>query len=154
MGDMTALRDSRRGRSLRNGARVKRAAVSEVVSSVAMLIITMAVLGGLAALSLGSLRSANDLVASDSQNAVAEAGVLLTVVSTQSNSSGTYVWVFDYGWTPATLSSVYVNGGLVSGWSSSCNPLQVKDMCAVSLPPNTHGTVSILFGARSISLAL
>ncbi len=131
-----------------------RSAISEVVASVAMLVVTMAVLGGLAVLSLGSIRSADDVLLSGSQSAAGSAGVLLTVVSTQSNSSGTYVWLFDYGWTPARLSSVYLAGGVLGGWASTCSPLPVKEMCSLALPPDTHGAVSILFGSRSISLTL
>ena len=131
-----------------------RRAISEVVASVAMLMITMAVLGGLGVLSLGSIRSADNVLLSGTQNEAASAGVLLTVVSTQSNSSGTYVWLFDYGWTPAHLSTVYLNGGMIDGWTSSCSPLPVKGMCALDLPPATHGAVSILFGTRSVGLTL
>jgi hypothetical protein len=119
-----------------------------------MLVVTMAVLGGVGALSLGSIRSADNVLLSGSQSAADSAGILLTVVSTQSNSSGTYVWVFDYGWTPARLSSVYLDGGVLSGWASTCSPLLVREMCAVALPPGTHGAVSILFGSRSIGLTL
>ncbi|MDA4122317.1 MAG: hypothetical protein OK456_03950 [Thaumarchaeota archaeon] len=131
-----------------------RRGISEIVASVAMLVITMAVLGGLGVLSLGSLHNAAGDLVSGSHNEAESAGVLLRVVSTQSNSSGTYVWLFDYGWNPATLSSVYVNGGILSGWSSSCSPLQVKSMCSLALPSDTHGAVSILFGTNSVALSL
>jgi hypothetical protein len=131
-----------------------RSAISEVVASVAMLVITMAVLGGLGVLSLGSIRSSDNVLLSGSQSAANSAGVLLTVVSTQSNSSGTYVWLFDYGWTPARLTSVYLDGGILDGWSASCSTIPVKSMCSLALPPDTHGAVSFLFGTKSISLTL
>src|SRR5271154_2159950 len=102
--------------------------VSEVVSSVSMLAITIAVLGGVGLISLGSLRSANGVLLAGSENAASEAGGLLTVVATQSNSSGTFVWLFNYGWNPAQLTSVYVGSGLVQNWSSDCSPLQPKTM--------------------------
>lgn len=139
---------------LDRGSARSRSAISEVVASVAMLVVTMAVLGGLGVLSLGSIRSADNVLLSGSQSAADSAGVLLAVVSTQSNSSGTYVWLFDYGWTSARLSSVYLDGGVLSGWTSSCSPLLVREMCSLALPPDTHGAVSILFGSRSISLTL
>ena len=132
----------------------RRSAISEVMASVAMLVVTMAVLGGLGILSMGSIRSADGLLLSGSQSAANDAGVLLTVVSTQSNSSGTYVWFFDYGWTPARLSSVYLDGGLISGWTTSCSPLPVREMCSLALPAETHGAVSVLFGSRSVALTL
>jgi hypothetical protein len=132
----------------------KSSGVSEVVSSVSMLAITIAVLGGVGLISLGSLRSANGVLLTGSENAASEAGVLLTVVATQSNSSGTYVWLFDYGWNQAGLTSVYVDGALGQGWSSSCSVLQPKDMCVLQLPPGTHGTVTITFGARTVSLSV
>jgi hypothetical protein len=119
-----------------------------------MLAITIAVLGGVGLLSLGSLRTANGVLLAGSQNAANEAGVLLTVVGTQSNSSGTFVWLFDYGWAQARLTSVYVDGGLAQGWTSSCSDLQPHDMCALRLPPGTNGTVSIVFGARTVSLSV
>jgi len=134
--------------------RRRRGAISEVVASVAMLVVTMAVLGGLGILSMGSIRSADGLLLSGSQSAANDAGVLLTVVSTQSNSSGTYVWFFDYGWTPARLSSVYLDGGLVTGWATSCSPVHVREMCSLALPAETHGAVSVLFGSRSVALTL
>jgi hypothetical protein len=128
--------------------------VSEVVSSVAMLAITIAVLGGVGVISLGSLRSANALLLSGSQDAASADGVLLTVVSTQENASGSYVWLFNYGWTPAHLSQVYLDGGQVLGWTSTCAALQPKGICFVRLPPDDDGSVTIAFGARTVSLAL
>lgn len=131
-----------------------RAAISEVVASVAMLVITIGVLGGLSALSLGSLRSADSLLVSGSENAANGAGVLLTVVSTQANLTGSYVWVFDYGWNPTRLDGVYLNGGALTTWSSTCSPLLAKQMCWLVLAPDTHGSVSLLFGSNTVSLTL
>ena len=128
--------------------------MSEVVASVAMLAVTMAVLGGLGVLSMTSIHTADGALLSGSQSAASSAGLLLTVVSTQTNSSGAYVWFFDYGWTSARVSSVYLDGGVLSGWSTTCSPIQVKEMCVVVMPPATHGEVSVLFGSRSIGLTL
>jgi hypothetical protein len=129
-------------------------AVSEVVSSVTMLAITIAVLGAVGVISLGSLRGANSVLLAGSQNAASADGVLLTVVSTQDNSSGTYVWLFNYGWTAAPLSGVYLDGGQTSGWTSTCAPLQPNGMCDLRLPSGTHGTVSMIFGTRTVALTL
>jgi hypothetical protein len=128
--------------------------VSEVVSSVAMLAITIAVLGGVGVISLGSLRSANALLLSGSQGAASADGVLLSVVSTQENASGSYVWLFNYGWTTAHLTQVYLDGGQAPGWTSSCAVLQPEGLCDVRLPPGGHGSVTIAFGARTVSLSL
>ena len=128
--------------------------VSEVVSSVSMLAITIAVLGAVGVISLGSLRSANAVLQTGSRNAASADGILLRVVSTQDNSSGTYIWLFNYGWTPAHLSGVYIDGGQESGWTSNCSVLQPKGICDLRLQPGTHGAVTITFGARTIALSL
>lgn len=128
--------------------------ISEVVSSVTMLAITITVLGGVGLISLGSLRSANAVLLAGSQDAANGAGVLMTVVGTQSNSSGTYVWLFNYGWESARLTSVYINGGLVSDWTSTCATLQPKAMCDVNLGPGAQGSVTIDFGDRTVSLSV
>ena len=128
--------------------------VSEIVSSVSMLAITIAVLGAVGVISLGSLRSANAVLETGSQNAASADGILLTVVSTQDNSSGAYVWLFNYGWTTARLLGVFVDGGQASGWSSSCSVLQPKGICDLRLQPGTHGAVTIAFGARTVALSL
>jgi hypothetical protein len=137
----------------RTGLRRSRG-VSEVVSSVSMLAVTIAVLGAVGAVSIGSLRSANGILLSGSQNAASAEGVLMTVVSTQDNSSGSYVWLFNYGWTPAELSAVYLDGARVAGWSSTCSPLDPHSMCDLRLASGTHGQVTIEFGTRSVSLSL
>jgi hypothetical protein len=128
--------------------------VSEVVSSISMLAITIAILGGVGLISLGSLRSANGVLLGGSQDAASEAGILLTVVGTQSNSTGSYVWLFNYGWVEGHLTSVYLGGGLLQGWTSTCSALQPRDMCVLELPAGTHGTVTIEFGTRTVSLSV
>jgi len=128
--------------------------VSEVVSSVSMLAVTIAVLGAVGAISLGSLRSANGVLQAGSQNAASADGILLSVVSTHDNTSGTYIWLFNYGWTPAHLSGVFVGGGQENGWSSTCSVLQPKDICDLRLQSGTHGAVTIAFGARTVALTV
>jgi hypothetical protein len=137
---MTALRRSR--------------GISEVVSSISMLAITIAILGGVGLISLGSLRSANGVLLSGSQNAADEAGILLTVVGTQSNATGSYAWLFNYGWVQGHLTDVYLDGGLAQGWTSTCSSLQPRAMCVLQLPPGSHGTVTMEFGTRTISLSI
>ena len=132
----------------------RRAAVSEMVSSLAVLMITIALLGAVGAVALVSVRSSGNLLSSSSQGAAREDGLLVALVSVQSNSSGSYAWVYDYGWERGTLSAAYLDGGLVK-WSSSCAAvLQPESMCAVSFPPSVHGEVSIVFGAKSLEYSV
>lgn len=124
--------------------------MSEVVSSLAVLMVTVALLGVVGAVAFGSIRSSGSLLSSSSQGAAREDGLLLSLVSVQSNSTGSYAWVYDYGWVQGALSAAYLNGGLVK-WSSSCGGvLQPGKLCAISVPPGVHGEVNIVFGAKSL----
>ena len=121
-----------------------------MVSSLAVLMITIALLGAIGAVALGSVRSSGGLLSSSSQGAAREDGLLLALVSVQSNSSGSYAWVYDYGWEQGALSAAYLNGGLVK-WVSSCSGvLQPGKVCAISVPAGAHGEVSIVFGTKSL----
>jgi len=134
--------------------RRRRAGVSEVVSSLAVLMITVALLGAIGAVALGSVRSSGGLLSSSSQGAASEDGLLLALVSVQSNSSGSYAWVYDYGWVQGALSAAYLNGGLVK-WVSSCSGvLHPGQVCAISVPAGLHGEVSIVFGTKSLDYAV
>src|SRR5579864_3923138 len=97
----------------------RRAGVSEIVSSLAVLMITVALLGAIGVVALGSVRSSGSLLSSSSRGAARDYGLLLALVSVESNSSASFAWVYDYGWVAGTLTSAYLNGGAV-GWSSSC----------------------------------
>lgn len=128
--------------------------MSEVVSSLAVLMVTIALLGGIGVLALGSVRGSQGLLSLSSQGAAREDGLLLALVSIQSNSSGTYAWVYDYGWVQGTVSAAYLNGGLVK-WSSSCGGLlQPGKVCAVSVPAGSHGEVSVVFGTKSLDYSV
>ncbi len=128
--------------------------MSEVVSSLAVLMVTVALLGGIGIVALGSVRSSGGLLFLASQGASRDHGLLLALVSVQSNSSGSYAWVYNYGWTPGTVSAAYLNGGLVK-WSSTCvGTLQPGRLCAISLPSGTHGQVSVVFGTKSLGFTV
>jgi len=128
--------------------------VSEIVSSLAVLMITIALLGAIGVVALGSIRSSGGLLSSSSQGAAREEGVLLALVSVQSNSSGTYAWVYNYGWVQGTLSAAYLDGGLVK-WSSSCaGVMQPGKVCAVAVAAGVHGEVSMVFGAKSLDYSV
>jgi len=124
--------------------------VSEVVSSLAVLMITIALLGGIGSLALGSVRSSGSLLASSSQGAAREDGLLVSLVSVRSNSSGSYAWVYNYGWVQGTITAAFLNGGKVK-WASNCaGVLQPGRLCAISVPAGEHGEVSIIFGTKSL----
>jgi len=125
-----------------------------VVSSLAVLMITVALLGAIGAVALGSVRSSGWLLSSSSQGAAREDGLLLALVSVQSNSSGSYAWVYDYGWVQGALSAAYLNGGLLK-WGSSCSGvLQPGKVCAISVAAGVHGEVSIVFGTKSLDFSV
>ncbi len=128
--------------------------MSEVVSSLAVLMITIALLGGIGIVALGSVRSSGNLLALTSQDAARDYGLLVALVSVQSNASGSYAWVYNYGWVQGTLSAAYLNGGLVR-WSSTCSGvLQPGKLCAISVPTGTHGQVVMVFGTKSLGFSL
>lgn len=132
----------------------KRRGVSEVVSSLAVLIVTIALLGGIGYLAMGSIRASGGLLISGSEGAAKDDGLLLSLVSVQSNSSGSYAWVYDYGWVEGTLTAAYVNGGLVA-WSSTCGGvIRPESVCAVSVPAGLSGDASIDFGGKTLDFAV
>ncbi len=137
-----------------NELRRSKTGVGEVVSSLSMLAITIALLGSLSFISLQSIKSAVSSITSNSGQAAAEAGVLLRVVATQQNSTGSFVWLFDYGWKAASITSVSANGVILQGWSSSCVPVQQKGMCVVRLPASVQGDVTLVFGGRNVAVPL
>ncbi len=137
-------------RSRRSG----RPGVSEVVSSLAVLMVTIALLGGIGAVAFGSVRSSGGLLSLSSQGAAREYGLLVALVSVQSNSTGTFAWLYNYGWAEGTLSAAYLNGGLVK-WSSSCaGVLEPGRLCAISVPAGSHGEVNVVFGTKSLGFAV
>jgi len=128
--------------------------VSEVISSLAVLMVTIALLGAVGAVALVSVRSSGSLLSGSSQVAAKQDGLLLALVSVQSNSTGSYSWVYDYGWVQGTISATYLNGGLVT-WSSSCaGVLQPGKVCAISVPAGVHGEVSVVFGTKSLDFTV
>jgi hypothetical protein len=114
----------------------------------------MALLGGIGVVAFGSIRSSGNLLFLTSEGAAKDYGLLLALVSVQTNSSGAYAWVYNYGWVQGTLSAAYLDGGLVR-WSSSCaGVIQPGRICAISLPTGTHGEVSVVFGTKSLGFSV
>jgi hypothetical protein len=115
-----------------------------------MLMVTMSILGGLSLVSMQSIRSASNMLAQGSQAQAQDAGLLFTVLSVQSNTSGAYVWLYNYGWSSGRVTEVFLDGGIVSGWSSSCPTIKPGSLCVVHLPQRTGGSVTIQFGSKNI----
>jgi len=114
-----------------------------------MLAITMALLGGASAVALLSIHSAASLLAKSGDEEQRLAGVQVAVVGTQSNSTGAYVWLYDYGWSSAAIQAAYLNGGSAQ-WATSCNGDWTHSLCVVTLPPLAKGEVTIMVGGDSI----
>jgi len=119
-----------------------------------ILVVTIALLGGIGVVAFGSIRSSGSLLSLTSEGAAKDYGLLLALVSVQSNSTGSYAWVYNYGWVQGVLSAAYLDGGLVA-WSSSCaGVLRPGALCAVSLPAGAHGEVSVVFGSKSLGFSV
>ncbi len=129
-----------------------RPGIGEVVGSVTMLAITISLLAGASVIAVLSIRAASALAQDSSQAEQRDAGLLVSVVMTQTNGSGTFVWLFDYGWTSAGVKSVYVDGRGVA-WSSTCNGDWSGSACLVTLPPSS-GELTILIGGLSIATSV
>jgi hypothetical protein len=132
----------------------KRAGVSEIVSSLAMLMITIALLGAIGVVALESIRGSGSLLSSSSQGAARDYGVLLSLVSVQSNASGTFAWVYNFGWVQGSISGAYIDGGAVAYVSSCGAVVEPETLCAFSLPAGDHGEASLVFGAKSLEYAV
>ena len=112
--------------------------------------VTIALLGAVGGVAMNSVRSSGSLLSSSSQGAAREYGLLLALVSVQTNSSGSFAWIYNYGWVQGTLSATYLNGGLVNSSSSCGGVLKPGTICAISVPSGKHGEVSMIFGAKSL----
>jgi hypothetical protein len=135
-------------------SRPPRAGLSEVVSSLAVLAITIALLGGVSAVALGSIHSSTNLLSAGSQNAAKGYGLLLAVVSVQSNSSGSYAWLYNYGWVRGTFSGVYLDGGSMPLSTSCGGVILPEQVCTVRLPPKIHGEVNVVFGTKTLGFSV
>jgi len=117
---------------------------------VSMLAVTIALLAGASAVAVLSITDASRLVQSSSQAEQRDAGVLVTIVASQANQSGTYVWLYDYGWTSGPVGAVYVEGQPVH-WSSTCGDDWTGDVCYISIVPPASGVLTVLVGGVSIA---
>ena len=117
-----------------------------------MLLVMMALLAGASAVSIVSVRGAASLVSGTANNEARSIGELVEVVLTQANSSGSYIWLFNYGWADSQITAVYLDGVRVA-WTS-CGAIVHGFLCAIVLPVGTKGTVTALLGDRSLEVVL
>lgn len=132
---------------------VSRPGIGEVIGSVSMLVITMALLGSASYLALASINGAAAMVDRSASQQSRDSGVLLSVVGSQSNASGTYLWVFDYGWQGAPIGAVYLDAQTVD-WSSDCGGDWAGSMCVIALSPGSAGLVTIVIGGKSVEVSV
>jgi hypothetical protein len=127
--------------------------VGEVIGSVSMLAVTIGLLAGASAIAVLSIHDASSLVQNANQSAQRDAGVLISVLTTQSNSSGTFVWLYDYGWASEPVKMVYVAGQPVA-WTSNCGNSWSRSMCVVTIPAHVKGEVTVMVGGISIAATI
>lgn len=127
--------------------------MGEVAGSLSMLAITIALLSGASFIAVASIRAASSLAEGTSQQEQRQVGVMISVLGEQSNSSGTFVWLYDYGWESAPVSAVYANGGLVT-WESTCPGDWAGSLCLVSISAPEHGELTVVIGGESIAASV
>ena len=127
-----------------------RRGIGEIAGSLSMLVVTMALLTAASLLSFVSVRAGASMLSAGAEGEAIAAGQLVGVVATQSNITGSYVWLFNYGWEGAAISRTY--GQTAAPLSSSCGLITQDSMCILSFPPGTRGEVTILVGANTIEV--
>jgi hypothetical protein len=118
-----------------------------------MLAITIALLGGASYLALSSINGAAAMVGGSAQQEAREAGLLVSVVGSQSNATGTYLWLLDYGWESSPVGTVLVNTQPVA-WSTTCAGDWSGTLCVVVLPPGANGPATLVIGGKSLEVSL
>ena len=117
-----------------------------------MLLVTMALLGGASVISVLSVRGAASLVSGSANDEARSIGELVEVVSTRTNSSGSYIWLYNYGWVDSEVSSVLLNG-LGVAWTHS-GALTHGSIYAITLPAEMKGIVTVVLRDKSLAVAL
>jgi len=127
-----------------------RRGIGEVIGSVSMLAVTIALLTGASAVAVFSIRDASSLIQDSNRAAQRDVGVLVSVLGVQRNGTGTFVWLYDYGWASEPVKAVYVSGDTVA-WTSSCGSSWSGSMCLVFTPSTRSGVVTVVIGGFSIA---
>jgi len=126
-----------------------RRGIGEIAGSLSMLVVTMALLTTASFLSFVSVKAGASMLTAGAEGEARAAGELVGVVATQSNTTGSYVWLFNYGWEDAAISRSY---GQSAAPLSSCGLVSQSSLCALSFPPGTRGEVTLLVGGNSIEV--
>ena len=126
-----------------------RRGIGEVVGSLSMLAVTLALLGGASAVALLSIQSATSLLESRGAQQQRQAGTLVTVVGSQENQTADYIWLYDYGWVSGAVQGVYLDGAAVN-WTADCGSDWTHSLCVVVLPALSHGQVTVVIDGESV----
>ncbi len=126
-----------------------RRGIGEIAGSLSMLVVTMGLLTTASFLSFVSVKAGASMLTAGAEGEAIAAGQLVGVVATQSNITGSYVWLFNYGWEEAAVSRTF---GQTAAPLSSCRLLTQSSMCVLSFPPGTRGEVTLFVGANSIEV--
>jgi hypothetical protein len=122
-----------------------RRGVAEIAGSLSMLAITISLLAGGSAVAMVSIHAASELVTGANAARARQEGILLESLGTQTNSTGTYLWVFNYGWESPSVKAVYADGVPVS-WSTPCDVLAPRTICPFVITARAGANVSIIAG--------
>jgi hypothetical protein len=126
-----------------------RRGIGEIAGSLSMLVVTMGLLTTASFLSFVSVKAGASMLTAGAESEAIAAGQLVGVVATQSNITGSYVWLFNYGWEEAAISRTY---GQNAAPLSSCGLVSQNSMCVLSFPPGTRGEVTLFIGANTIEV--
>ena len=114
-----------------------------------MLVVTMALLTTASFLSFVSVKAGASMLTAGAEGEAIATGQLVGVVAIQTNITGSYIWLFNYGWEDAAIIRTY---GHATAPLSSCGLVRQGSMCVVSFSPGTKGTVTLLVGANSLEV--
>ena len=115
-----------------------------------MLAVTIGLLAGASVVGILSIRDASNLIQGSSQGEQRDVGVLVSVLTTQTNGSGTYVWLYDYGWVSEPVRAVYAEGEAVP-WTTSCGADWSNGLCFLATDRPVSGELTIVIGGFSIA---
>lgn len=115
-----------------------------------MLAVTIALLAGASAVAVFSIRDASSLIQDSNRAAQRDVGVLVSVLAVQRNGTGTFMWLYDYGWASEPIKAVYVAGQAVP-WTSSCGGSWSGSLCLVFTPSTQRGELTVVIGGFSIA---
>jgi flagellin-like protein len=120
----------------------RRKAVSEVISAVMTLAITMSVLTGVFYIVSSSISHTEKDAQRSNQSYQKRLGSLFSLVFEFTNSSGTYLYFYSYGWEDVSLLAVYLDGEKIK-YTTSCFNVKPGSVCFLSVANTAHGTLAL-----------